>query len=1716
VSGPYLAVVAIRPDPSAAPSIGPAGYHLRWSFPAEKGFPPKGFRVYRRPAGKTKLDCRDFADAAKGRARVLPPVWSVDGIRLRVPEGLTLTAEPGRPWLDCAVRPRATPPVLRIAFDPPAVAVELRVRDLRGPSAPVLRAFDARGRLAAQSGDAIPVDSGGTRAIRVSGPLIARVDVPVTFSQLHAVCCLTVERACQGEWGEATWLRLLSPPAPEDAENLVREVLGPDTRNRYAASLEDAVKRYGKGARDLLRWQAALLDGTGGGVIENPEEADPRARVTRPRSGKPVLQLVRPQAILLLAALDPNIARLLRLAWVDRDVKLRPADAKDAPVYDYKVVGVWANAELCGVALEVGRAVADVPRLRDSGTAFVLPGIRWPRREPRRRVGVHWPEPPGPTAHGAATRAVLFDVSRRDAASDWTRLTESHPALVPDDTWREPATPCLVDTDVPLGTYVYRVGGIDLFGQVGPPAEPTNKVEVADIEAPPPPARLALRLAQPGYPWRTASDRGGAGSAATLHVTFEYGPFQDRAAPDVAEFILYWRQGSLAKTRIVTITDVTSRRVEADGRTVYSGTATDVSAAELARFVRGVLSNHTRGGPPVGPTLKTQKAAERRRWRLAGVEADTTRFETAPSNVPLTSGTYRLATDPHDRSGWTELARVPARQPIVGVVRRFDDSRSVAFRRIPEPAPVADPLVRLPPGRRAAEPPPAATVEVSIAQAVLEPDVFVGGTATIGGAVFPVVASTPGVADDGAGEAPPPRSTRLRLEASGSAVPASGTLTLTAPPPDPDTARGALRWLEIDGAVPASVREVPGGELGFEVPRDGDPLVAAQVLSPVEPGSARFRVLARFAASLPAAALPVAPAGAGYFAPYAVSIPLAVASGDGPVFAGPPRIDIPATEGTASAYVAVSATDHRYRAEASGPGDARWDANQGPLSAPAQAIAVRPPPSGTPSAPFPCGHPGATNGYATPPDRQDRATVCVEWTAGSLAPASGLRWEVARALDAAIVAADRRRWLQGAAAVDPVLSRARLAGTVVSVQTEPAGTVRVRVEAPPGDAGADRFVGGRLVQGTAAFPVMRASFWQEESAFGGRVTCGVELSVRATGPGTPAAGGCFVDELPNYDEVAGDAAAVRTLASRPENSDAFALVTGVPIAGTRFIDQVPGVGRSRFFYRVRAVDAAENRSEWSTVSAPFHQVDTTPPRSPRIVEASGGDRQATLRWAADPDPRVVGYAVYRVSDPGELRHPRVLTPLVELVRAPEPGQALLRLASLVRRLDTVDLSGAAGLPAGLGLGPARPRVTAVHPRGADGEPDRSLNGLVPAPTRIEGRRVVGVNGALGDATPIVIVATNEAGERLLLSRDPRGEGPARVQAGAVDFGFPWDIADVLGVFRASGFDAAVPGLVPQRVPDLSTDAVAFDPATRTVTGLVADAPEDEPLVVVIAERQPGGETRATAVHGRVAVDLPCVNHGGTIALDVPFVPTLALGVYRADAFGGGRPAEGALDYHLPAASTYDPQRRLIRRLNPVLPEGAPVVVVVEDASGTEAIVRDVMGLHEFVDAPLAVTSPDTSWSYALVTLARATTGPGEDDHIDLRSVPSEVGTLRVFDAARPDAPEWTAVEWWAAAAAQPATAATEAPVVRLVWRTPLAGATCTLYRQQPAADFRLVADGLTAVSLDVEDRWRFEYLDADVDPRQPYTYRADVTNAFGRTSRQERLYELPALGTDGP
>ena len=127
---------------------------------------------------------------------------------------------------------------------------------------------------------------------------------------------------------------------------------------------------------------------------------------------------------------------------------------------------------------------------------------------------------------------------------------------------------------------------------------------------------------------------------------------------------------------------------------------------------------------------------------------------------------------------------------------------------------------------------------------------------------------------------------------------------------------------------------------------------------------------------------------------------------------------------------------------------------------------------------------------------------------------------------------------------------------------------------------------------------------------------------------------------------------LRVLAGLPGNERAFTQITIQPLdpddpgvanrvgpdnppdfvvdaALRAFVDTLDGRSANRYFYRSAYVDGAHNRGALSISSPPVWLHDVTPPRSPILTKALGGDRRITLRWASNREPDLVAYRVYR-------------------------------------------------------------------------------------------------------------------------------------------------------------------------------------------------------------------------------------------------------------------------------------------------------------------------------------------------------------------------------------------------------------------------------------------------------------------------------------------------------
>jgi hypothetical protein len=1146
--------------------VRPNGNHLRWTFPPALGFPPNGFQIFRRDSKKPSGKSLSFSELPLDVP--LPDDLQIDNIQfLTHPGGRVLRCRVSNQERRLSISPSSSAQ-LELRFDERLAHVRVT---FSGSGYGAVTAFRNKRAVArVVTGDSVRelFCAGANRIIIDLGP-----------GEIRAISFTTEASACNA----GDWALLKKLPLPDKHDDVIK-LLEPELKNYYASSRDAAKIRYDSTASEIVEWRGRLLAPTDS-VFENPQSA-PHLLKVKSGDEKPSTATY-PQSLFFLAALDPNIARMMCLYWVDAYEPATPAllapPNKNA-FYDYKVEGDWKDGDgRCGLLLNLGPPAAQLPSMQGKLTGKQLDGVRWIESQMRGRLGLSWPKLAlGDTPQARATQPVVYEITKH--SSDPEQI------IVSNESWQKAEPILYVDPDLPQGLYVYKVRPIDLFGQVGPGLE-SDELEIKDTLPPPPPIRTQTRLTQNG-------------SAASLQVQFEFGATQHQQAPDIKEFRPYWRPDNLISRRTLNVTVVAT--AETAGGLVHTirvrnGNLSSIPFPELNTFVGDVITNVVAG-------TSTLAASDRRRFRIANaVTPDRLILEAAVS--PITNGNYELVRDPHNKSTWNYLPpNIPWREPIGGVLKWVQQTVPVTVLSVKRMPARPDPFALVPLEKRPRSFPnlPASkdVIEIEINRVITEPDVFAGGSANKTGTsftfdlVYVITSLAEGV-------------TSVALPAD-SSVAVGDNLELTPSQLLADT----VRQLGITGTVDNQRLLTHGGEIAVETRLGGSPISSImRVISNSENQSGTFNVVVRAEDANSIAVMRLNQSRIRYYAPFVFKVDVAPSASIATSIALP----IVAQAGRRDGFIALSSIDPSF---------------EGPIGTASQFTLIAPRPTGAPSRPYPCGMDvSAEAGYASPPNRACRATVCLTWDTGTLSPSDGVRYEVVRALDNGIVTAHQRNWQLGKSQplVAPVSEGVSISGTLDHIHLAD-GLIRatLAVASPVSDPAI--FRNGRLIRDGIYYQITLAK------------GSGAIIDLLLRGPGPLSPGVATLEAPPDYSAVKTDDAALQALALQVP--DAFALATGVPVSANRFIDDVAGKGQNRFFYRVRAVDAAENRSDFSPISAPFYQLDTSAPNTPSGVIAVSGIRSVTLRWTLDPTVDL--YDIHRASSVAQLSTVSNRVPLAQV------------------------------------------------------------------------------------------------------------------------------------------------------------------------------------------------------------------------------------------------------------------------------------------------------------------------------------------------------------------------------------------------------------------------------------------------------------------------------------
>jgi hypothetical protein len=232
--------------------------------------------------------------------------------------------------------------------------------------------------------------------------------------------------------------------------------------------------------------------------------------------------------------------------------------------------------------------------------------------------------------------------------------------------------------------------------------------------------------------------------------------------------------------------------------------------------------------------------------------------------------------------------------------------------------------------------------------------------------------------------------------------------------------------------------------------------------------------------------------------------------------------------------------------------------------------------------------------------------------------------------------------------------------------------------------------------------------------------------------------------MAHYARLSNDA--MRVLASLPDTSPAFSRLVPEPLGHWtldpdndglyEYTAVTEGRGRSRHFYRVRAVDAANNVGALSLSSPPVYLPDERPAVPPRWAKVMGADRGATLHWSAHPAGLVDRYRIHRAESREEASDVRLMRAVVAEV----PAEPLTVAGNAVRFGVTIDVTTVERVYAAAGFDTR-----------ADWLNGQAIPNQLPTPTPPANGVVGGL--AVPDGTEVVAVYRDSRGA---LQRTPLG------------------------------------------------------------------------------------------------------------------------------------------------------------------------------------------------------------------------------------------------------------------------------------------------------------------------------------------------------------------------
>ena len=1197
----FIPLCGIYPNPD---SVGGNGIHLRWSLPPSKGV-PESIVIYRRKSsGKATSILLRPADS--GKATLPSEISDVNFLYPNSNRFKLAQTNQGKCYENTIL---SSIDILRIDFD---TAVDFCRIQLGVINPITIKGYYTDGSLASvvtvstvQSYASFSIAGEDNRKIKY-------IEIPLNLKYFYFIEYFHQKLVCDlKDWEKLATINNETDIFNAANADLVYKRITQDSFNYYLPNTNPNNPKRAVYQKQALYFKNIMRGiknpSTEHFIVQQPymqlSDIPPNELIFKNKNSSKVT--IKAWGLLMLHALDPNIARMLGLYFVDTTVKDGQSD-----FFDYKVVVAYkkTNTELCGIVQNISKQFAARPTLKNNFTATQVSNTRWEfdtQLKPSRQLGkvrLTWPAPE--ETPNVYNEPVVYAL-RKDSGPE---------KLISPGRDKNPNSLFFVDQEaiVSVSETKYEIRGIDLFGQVSDKI--TSALQIKDRDTPPPPYKLTF-----------------SGNNDNSNLLFEYGASQYLAAPDAKSFTIYKKEDTIISSREYRYTLDNNFTQDDSGNKIRTLLLQDYDASHgNFQFVRFIKNQN-------GQVLP---ATSRKKFKIDSINSGKLTFTCGIIYDPAAIGFIECVKDPLEKSnnGWVPLTTKSYVQPLYGGLLDYthfisDSNDTAHFAAAGITANKSFTceamVVRIVTGTELKDlfetaPVPATEkyTEVLIDRQLFYSGLFTRCRIDNETAIMPIIQSS-GLPATTAGLANAIQND-LKLKNKFARIIIRGEKSISV---------GAKLHLQLEEKSEGSnspnklydfilarvsnnsiLNTALQGELllkgkktvtilnddGTSDQTQENILATAMVGSDFSDNGEVLLFLDKKIQSLTTGPLV-------YFRPYVTNINSVIQS-----------LHLAKTEAHRSLYFAVDTIDKASPQHSS------------PLSIIAQFIKTRnknDKPQ-VPQRPFPCGQPTSTEAFLNPSNREGHSTFCIEWIdiRDVHGVSQGYRYEIGRALDKTIIATHRDLWLKGKSYPAEANTTISITGLQRSSTDSTTGIVKARFI---NDELIDwnKYKGGRLTQGSGTnvkgFEIINLS------KSGSQVNISLRPMIKG---GTIQNGAAVIDLLPDYKKIHDDPVKLNEIIN--DCPGAFSIVTGQPLRNaTTFLDTVPGTGSSRFFYKVRSVDASELRSDWSPASVAIWQVDITPPEPLINFTLEADDRQAKLQWSNTAMPlNVKSFELFRLED----------------------------------------------------------------------------------------------------------------------------------------------------------------------------------------------------------------------------------------------------------------------------------------------------------------------------------------------------------------------------------------------------------------------------------------------------------------------------------------------------